>query len=84
MFTVQISKHVFKQLKAIPETYQNKINEQLDLLEKTPFPPGCKKLTGMSNTYRVRVGVYRIIYEVFQKVLLIQIINISHRQDAYK
>jgi mRNA interferase RelE/StbE len=47
-------------------------------------PPGCTKLTGEDDTYRVRVGVYRIVYEVLDKRLLVHIVRIGHRRDVYR
>jgi mRNA interferase RelE/StbE len=84
MYSVQISKHALKQLKVIPKIYQSKIKEHIDLLEKDPLPHGHKKLMGSDNTYRIRVGVYRILYEVHHNELIIQVISVSHRKDAYR
>ena len=53
-------------------------------LASNPFPPGVRKLRGSEQTYRVRVGDYRVIYEVFQSRLLIQILRVRHRKDVYQ
>ncbi len=56
----------------------------IESLVKNPFPSGVKKLSGSERIYRLRVGNYRIIYELEQDVLSIHIIRIRHRKDAYR
>ncbi len=53
-------------------------------MEKEPRPSGCKKLAGATGLFRVRVGVYRIIYEVSDRIKLIVVERIADRKDAYK
>jgi mRNA interferase RelE/StbE len=52
-------------------------------LEHTPRPHGCKKLTGSFNTYRVRTGDYRVVYSIFDDVLVVDVIKIGHRKSIY-
>ena len=47
-------------------------------------PNGCKKLKGVKNSYRIRVGDYRIIYKIVDNLLVIEIVAIGHRKDIYK
>lgn len=54
-----------------------------DTLKENPFPHGSKKLTGGRTSYRIREGVYRIIYSVQSEVLLIEIVKVGHRKDVY-
>ncbi|BBD58903.1 plasmid stabilization system [Nostoc sp. HK-01] len=49
-----------------------------------PCPHGVKKLKGKENAYRIRVGDYRIIYDIFDDVLLISVIEVGHRSNIYK
>lgn len=49
-----------------------------------PRPNGVKKLQGDDNSYRLRVGDYRVIYEVVDNVLIVTVIKIGHRSDIYK
>ncbi|MBA3673974.1 MAG: type II toxin-antitoxin system RelE/ParE family toxin [Chitinophagaceae bacterium] len=53
-------------------------------MKEEPHPHGSIKLKGSENTFRLRVGVYRIIYEVHNNELVVLIISISHRKDAYR
>ena len=83
MYSIEIDKQALKNLAKIPQAYQIKIREHINQLKENPFLLGTKKLIGSSNTYRLRVGIYRIIYDVQSKILHIRIITISHRKDAY-
>jgi len=56
----------------------------VESLADNPFPTGVRKLKGTDHTYRIRVGDYRILYEVCQNVLRIQIVRVRHRKDAHR
>lgn len=49
-----------------------------------PRPNGVKKLQGEENTYRIRVGDYRVIYDIFDHILLVKIVDVGHRSQVYK
>ena len=53
-------------------------------LGEEPHPPGSRKLTGYDDVFRVRVGVYRIIYSVSGRRLVIIMLKIGHRKDIYR
>ena len=54
-------------------------------LGENPFPPGCKKLKGTQNRYRVKVaGDWRVVYSLFSELNLIKIEFVGHRKDAYR
>jgi mRNA interferase RelE/StbE len=53
-------------------------------LEDNPRPPGCKKLVGEENAWRIRVGNYRVLYEIKDRVLIVHVVEIGHRKDVYK
>ncbi|MBN8835567.1 MAG: hypothetical protein ABS68_00575 [Niastella sp. SCN 39-18] len=83
-FTVIIKQSAQKQISKLPVAYQNKVKQVILALEKQPRPHGYIKLTGTDNIYRIRVGVYRIVYEIADKHLLIYIFDVEHRKDAYR
>lgn len=62
------------------------IDNALRSLSEIPRPPGCKQLAGSKEPplYRIRVGDYRIIYEVQADVVLVSVIHIGHRKDIYR
>ena len=83
-YNVELSKQAIKNLKSIPQNYVRNIYNHLKELEQNPHPKGSIKMAGSENTYRLRVGVYRIVYDVFEKELIIKVITIDHRKDVYK
>ena len=73
-----------KELDALPGNVQVRISAAVDDLEDNPRPPGCKKLKGRDNEYRIRVGDYRIVYEVHDAVLIVLVIGFGHRSGVYR
>ncbi|HEV8286884.1 MAG TPA: type II toxin-antitoxin system RelE/ParE family toxin [Chitinophagaceae bacterium] len=82
-YEVLLSKAARKQLSTLPLFIHNKIIEDISGLSLSPRPAGCKKLKGFKNAWRIRVGDYRVIYEIEDKVLRILVIAIGHRKDIY-
>ncbi len=82
-FTVRIEKTPRKFLKTLQISDRKRIDIALALLADNPMPPKAKKLAGR-NGYRIRVGDYRIIYEIQKSVLVILIIDIGHRREIYR
>ena len=83
-YTVEIARQAVKSIARLPRTEQQRVRAAIDLLADQPRPPGCVALVGEESTYRVRVGDYRILYEVFDDRLVIQVVRVSHRRDAYR
>ena len=73
-----------KELEILDNELIRRILRKIESLTANPRPPGCEKLKGRENLWRVRVGDYRIIYAVFDNNRLIDIILIRHRKDAYR
>jgi mRNA interferase RelE/StbE len=74
---------VSKDLRTIPNRDVNRILKRVDELAGNPRPPGIEKLSG-DNRYRVRQGIYRIIYEIEDEALSIIVVKVGHRRDVYK
>lgn len=72
-----------KDLRRISPADVPRIVAAADALADDPFPPGCVKLTGSERSYRIRVGAYRILYDVFSGRLLIEVVKVGHRRDVY-
>jgi len=56
----------------------------VESLSTNPLPSGVRKLQGSRHTYRLRVGDYRIVYELFESRLIVEIVRVRHRKDAYR
>lgn len=83
MYKVRIEKTVLKTLEKINEPYYSKIKAAILKLATNPRPVGYKKLKGRDG-YRIRVADYRIIYDIFDNILLIEVIDVGHRKDIYE
>lgn len=82
-YTVQITQKVIKSIEGIDTRYKKKIIERIDLIEIDPRHNGSEKLSGKDNTYKTRVGKYRIVYEIYDKKVLIVIVRVDHRKQVY-
>jgi len=63
---------------------QFRLRPRIDALADNPRPPRARKLKGADELWRIRVGDYRVVYEIRDKVLLVLIIRIAHRREAYR
>lgn len=83
-YKVEILRGALKQLKKIPLELQERIQIKIDDLATEPRPNGVKKLKGKENAYRIRVGDYRVIYDIFDDVLVVNVVEVGHRKNIYK
>jgi mRNA interferase RelE/StbE len=83
-YRVDIARRALRALAALPRGEQQRVRAAIDLLADNPRPPGCTKLTGEDDAYRVRVGVYRIVYEVRDDRLLVHVVRVGHRRDVFR
>jgi len=63
---------------------RQRIVSRIQSLAENPRPKGCEKLSGQHNKYRVREGLYRIIYSIEDKALLVFVMKVGHRKDVYR
>ncbi|WP_419915126.1 type II toxin-antitoxin system RelE family toxin [Candidatus Poriferisodalis sp.] len=83
-YRVRLARRAVKSIARLPRAEQQRIRAAIDLLADEPRPPGCVALTGEAGVYRVRVGDYRILYEVVDERLLILVVRVGHRRDVYR
>ncbi|MGI0479328.1 type II toxin-antitoxin system RelE family toxin [Geminocystis sp. CENA526] len=82
-YNINIKKRASKVLESLSNVDYQRVRDAIRELAKTPRPSGCLKLTGR-NAWRIRVGVYRIIYTINDSQLTIVVIDIGHRRDIYR
>ncbi len=82
IYKITIKKVAIKALEKINEPFYSNIKTAIYNLADNPRPIGYKKLKG-SDAYRIRVGDYRIIYNIFDDVLVVDIIQFGNRKDVY-
>lgn len=82
-YQVILPKSVQKELNRLPDEITNRILIRLAALEINPRPPDMKKLKGR-DAWRIRVGDYRVIYEIHDRILQIIVITVGHRREIYR
>ena len=82
-YQIILSNAAVKQLGKLPLAIAQRIQVRLFELENDPRPAGCKKLVNV-EAWRIRIGDYRVIYEIQDTILLVTVIEIGHRRDIYK
>jgi len=83
-YQIEIKPSASKELEKLPRQIIPRIVAAIRELARIPYPQGVKKLTGFEHTYRIRVGDYRILYNIYEDRLVIEIIRVRHRKDAYR
>ena len=84
-YRVLIKASAAKEIEAVdPKKDRQRIVAAIRSLADNPRPPGCEKLAGEGDRYRIRVGRYRIIYSVGDGELLVVVVRVGHRKDVYR
>lgn len=83
-YSIEWKSSAAKELKKLPMPVIGRILHAVEALATSPWPDGARKLTDTKSTYRIRVGDYRVIYNVFDRRLVIEIIKVRDRKEAYK
>jgi len=83
-YKVIVPKPVQKQLDRIPDKICEKILEKIINLKDNPRPHDCLKLKGFDDEYRIRIGDYRVRYEIIENESLVLLLHCKHRKDIYK
>ncbi|NWK55202.1 type II toxin-antitoxin system RelE/ParE family toxin [Verrucomicrobiaceae bacterium N1E253] len=83
-FPIKWRKSTKKDLRRISQVEVSKIVAAVSSLSDDPRPEGCKKMQGSDCAYRIRVGDYRVIYEVYEDQIIIEIIRVRHRREVYR
>ena len=81
-YRITFKKSVAKDLRVIPKNDVKNILSKIDALAVNPRGEGCIKLSGQEN-YRVRQGLYRIVYEIKDDVLVVNVVKVAHRSQVY-
>jgi mRNA interferase RelE/StbE len=83
MYSLSIQRSAIKDLENLQKDYATLIGSHIDSLAQTPRPPDAKKLKGDSG-YSLRVGVYRVLYDIDDSEQKVTIYRVKHRREAYR
>ena len=84
MHEVDLERSAQRDLRSLPKNIFKNVILHIKALANNPRPPGCRKLTGSENDFRIRIGVYRVIYEVDDRARTVKIFRVRHRREAYR
>lgn len=84
MYRVFLERSAERDLGRLSAGVHKRVIVAIQGLARIPRPPGCRKLVGSKNDWRIRVGDYRVIYEIHDRVLQIIVITVGHRREIYR
>ena len=84
LFSIQWRSSTRKDIRSLPRHEVARIISAVTQLADDPLPHGSQKLAGSERTYRIRIGNYRVIYEVFGDTQIIEVQRVRHRKDVYR
>lgn len=83
-YRITFARSARRELAELPSEVAHRIFKKIEALSGEPRPPGCKKLKGNSRLWRIRVADYRIIYDIDDDNLIVDVVIVRHRKDAYR
>ncbi len=83
-YTIEYAGAARREMRRLDRSAQDRVRAAIDALARDPHPAGCRKLTGFDDLWRIRVGDYRAIYQIEDDRLVVLIIRIRHRREAYR
>lgn len=84
IYRIEITRIARKALLLVPAEHRRRIERAIDALARTPRPLGAKKLEGTAGALRLRIGSYRVIYEVKDTALRVLVLKVAPRKDVYR
>jgi mRNA interferase RelE/StbE len=84
VYEVHLERAAENDLKRLPASTSQRIIPQIKTLAENPRPSGCRKITGSKNDWRIRIGDYRVIYEIDEKANAVRIMRVRHRREVYR
>ncbi len=83
-YRLEVKRSAVKSLRRVPKDVQKRSIDAIDGLADDPYPAGSVKMVGYETLYRIRIGDWRIVYEVNEEQGLVTILAVAHRRDVYK
>lgn len=84
MYEVEFLTSAAKEFRSLEAQIKRRVSAAIDSLQENPRPRGVRKLRGHESLYRIRVGSYRVVYEIDDEAELIVVTRIRHRRDVYR
>lgn len=84
MYQLFFDKPAAKQLAKLSKKSYEKVKKSIEALAENPRPVGCLKLKGNGDAYRIRIGDFRVIYEIEDDVLIVVVVSVGDRKEVYR
>lgn len=84
MYAVYVENAAQKELDNLPADRFDRIISKIKSLSENPRPVGCRKIAGSKSDWRIRLGDYRVIYEIDDKAKAVRIMRVRHRREVYR
>jgi len=84
MYEIVVEKAAIKDLKKLSSEIRSRALAAIQLLAKNPRPAGSRKLVGSENDWRIRIGDYRVVYEIADTIRVVRINRVRHRREVYR
>jgi mRNA interferase RelE/StbE len=83
-YSIRYAESASRALKELPSKMQIRVAARIASLAHNPYPPGTRKMAGEEHTYRIRIGDYRVVYDVLEDTIVVLVLRIGHRKDVYR
>lgn len=83
-YRIEFTSAAAKQIKKLPHSASSQILKAIESLQDNPHPHRAKKPVGEATAWRIRVGNYRVIYDIFDEELVVTVVRAAHRREAYR
>ena len=84
MYEVYLERRAERDLKRVSLKNFHRIVSRIKSLTQEPRPDGCRKITGSRSDWRIRIGDYRVIYEIDEKARVVRVMRVRHRREVYR
>jgi mRNA interferase RelE/StbE len=84
VYEVLLERRAQRDIKKLPPEVFHRIIPPIKALAEDPKPPGCRKIAGSKNDWRIRIGEYRVIYEIDEPAEAVKVMRIRHRKEVYR
>lgn len=84
MYALEVARSAEREIHRLPSDIKSRIMRAIAGLETEPRPQGCKKLVGSDDLWRIRIGAYRVVYLINDRVRLVRVERAGHRSDIYR
>jgi mRNA interferase RelE/StbE len=84
MYRILLERSAERDLRRLSAEMHERVIAALQGLAANPRPPGCRKLAGSRNDWRIRVGDYRVVYEIADEIRVVRVNRIRHRREVYR